>query len=360
MQLPEDISELYTFKGRFITVGRKNLPLLSLNGESLNKSYVMKTISKEGKSLSHKNRTPETDILLSIGHENIVQVLTTSTDDMYDYLVFEKLSGNLRRYHIFKDMHFESDESYSYLSQIASALTYLHEDEKIIHRDIKPENMLIDFNNKHGEFFSIKLCDFGFSVRVNNVSKRDKLIGTLDFISPECIGVSFVSSITNDVWALGCCYYEWVTGTGPFYKLYDKDTYKAIVSEEADYTHCNDDERFLLKQMLMKNPKTRITAKLLDTMLNKSDNNKDESQALFCTFEWYTRAQKYESHGFEKFEDIWNICHLDDCQDQENFELEKDGRVSFRSGEWIVFPHNSGSLNATFLKFCKEKCREKC
>jgi serine/threonine protein kinase len=271
MELPEDLNKLYSIKRQFITPSQKNISLLSIKGHSSNKeTVIMKTVSREAKQVYDYRIPLETKILSIIDHKNIVKLITVSSDKENDYLVLEKLTGNLRRYHIFKDLQFEDDESYFYLSQIASALSYLHEQKKIIHRDIKPENILIDLNNKDGEFFKIKLCDFGFSVTTDKVEKRSKLIGTLDFLSPECIGVeSFISSTTNDVWALGCCYYEWITGVSPFLRIGDKATHKAIVYEEPDYTQCNEDQQFLLKHMLMKNPKTRITAKLLDIMVNK-------------------------------------------------------------------------------------------
>ncbi|HNO78976.1 MAG TPA: serine/threonine-protein kinase [Phycisphaerae bacterium] len=85
----------------------------------------------------------------------------------------------------------------------------------VIHRDLKPSNVLVD---KSG---AIKVIDFGIArtlgpveSRITLESEREKLIGTLNYMSPEqCVGDDV--DTRTDVYALGVMLYELVTGKLP-------------------------------------------------------------------------------------------------------------------------------------------------
>jgi serine/threonine protein kinase len=365
MELPEDINTIYNFDHKTL----RGLTILRSKYVSLGDDFfVMKTISKDKKIIGTGDNH-EAKIMSNIHHKNIVKMIMYAVDEKNEYLVLEKLDGNLRNYHVFKDYFFTSEESYCYLQQMASALAYLHKKD-IIHHDVKPENILINLNNRYdedSEYHIIKLCDFGFSLKIEEAEKYRGVYGTTDFVSPESIKeTNPISSICNDVWSLGCCYFEWITGTTPFHRSLISDTYKAITNDEPDYKDCSDDQQLLLKYMLNKDPEKRITSKLLNFYVNNSDSDKMnvnivksltggdkiQTRVLFLPFEWYTRDQKYETHNFKSFEDIWKICNLSECNEEE-FELDKEGYVSFRSDEWVRFPDNSKNLNVKFLNYCK-------
>ncbi|GJM25101.1 MAG: hypothetical protein DHS20C16_15160 [Phycisphaerae bacterium] len=85
----------------------------------------------------------------------------------------------------------------------------------VIHRDLKPSNVLVDNSGK------IKIIDFGIArtlgpveSRITLESEREKLIGTLNYMSPEqCVGDDV--DTRTDVYALGVMLYELVTGKLP-------------------------------------------------------------------------------------------------------------------------------------------------
>lgn len=96
-----------------------------------------------------------------------------------------------------------------YMSQIASAVAYLHDKTPpILHRDLKPENILMVKDQ-------VKICDFGWSNTDNENEIRNTFCGTPDYLSPEMItGTGHNEKL--DVWTLGVLMFEMLTGTPPF------------------------------------------------------------------------------------------------------------------------------------------------
>ena len=362
MELPENLATVYTMGRNFYKSMRGQVAVLNMKDPQSSKDKAVVKISRSkiarSKFDSDIPEHNEARLLSTISHFNIIKMLTWESNDSRDFLVLERMTGSLRGFQLFKGGIFEADEAYVYLRQMADALDYLHLIE-LVHRDVKSENILIDLEHDWQGSYLLKLCDFQISLYLKEIDKDPQLRGTLDFVSPELVERGKVTSAC-DVWALGVTYYDWIIGNPPFQKLGAKETYAAIVENEPDYSQCTEEQTFLLKLMLEKDPRERITAPLLNIMINHaktmeiSGGDVLEPRKLITTFEWYTRNQKYETHIFSEFEDIWKICQLEDCE-EEDFELTKEGFVSFRSDEWIKFPENSGHLNEQFLIYCQEK-----
>lgn len=88
------------------------------------------------------------------------------------------------------------NEAFIYFFQTALAIEYLHW-KKIVHRDLKVENLLLDENG------NIKLCDFGFSVRIfGRDDLRSTYCGTLEMMAPEMLSMQKYGEKV-DIWALG-------------------------------------------------------------------------------------------------------------------------------------------------------------
>lgn len=95
---------------------------------------------------------------------------------------------------------------------LVKGIDYLHK-HRIIHRDIKPENVLISRDGSN-----VKIADFGLSRTIHMpLRPYSREILSLWYRSPElCMGYKNYS-IGVDLWALGCVFYELVTGK-PLFK----------------------------------------------------------------------------------------------------------------------------------------------
>ncbi|MCB1179580.1 MAG: AAA family ATPase, partial [Leptospiraceae bacterium] len=96
---------------------------------------------------------------------------------------------------------------------IANSIDEVHKN-KIIHKDIKPSNIII-----HPETKEIKLTDFGISTLLDKeyIPSKDKLEGTLEFISPEQTGRTGIAiDHRTDLYSLGITFYYILSGKFPF------------------------------------------------------------------------------------------------------------------------------------------------
>ena len=97
----------------------------------------------------------------------------------------------------------------SYFMQMISAVYHCHT-MGICHRDIKLENLLI--NNE-----TIKLCDFGYSCRLDNLDK--KVVGTIAYIAPEILSKTQKDGTKLDIWSCGVVLYCMLFGHYPFQNM---------------------------------------------------------------------------------------------------------------------------------------------
>lgn len=156
----------------------------------------------------------EADKIASLSHPNIVKVLEVFVANNTCYYAMEYLSGGSLTDYIEKKNGLDEAEAIDFITQIGSALAYMHE-HKMLHLDVKPSNIMLSSDGKP------KLIDYGLSQQYGNdgeLELDDGLgSGTPGYAPLEQSGQQSVRyfSPTLDVYALGATYYKMLTGISP-------------------------------------------------------------------------------------------------------------------------------------------------
>ena len=162
---------------RIIGTGTFGKVYLAMLGD---KGYAVKVLHKrkiiELKQIDHiKN---EKNLLASISHPFIVNLLEAFQDEQNLYLVFDFVQGGEIFRLLRKENMFPNDVALFYIAEITLAFEHLHS-QKIAYRDLKPENLLI------GSDGHLRITDFGFAKKIEDRSYT--LCGTPEYLAPEII-----------------------------------------------------------------------------------------------------------------------------------------------------------------------------
>ena len=108
---------------------------------------------------------------IQINHPNIIRLYSYHEDEGNIYMILEYSNRGISK--IRKKSFLSENETFSYFIQVINGINFLH-DNNFIHRDIKPENILLDDKNY------IKLCDFGWCVKLEENEIRNTICGIMN------------------------------------------------------------------------------------------------------------------------------------------------------------------------------------
>jgi len=163
----------------------------------------------------------EAKVTTSIKHPGIVEVFDFGyTEDGRAYLVMELLEGMPLADQILARAPLREVEAAMLLRSVCNGLVAAHA-KGVIHRDLKPDNIFVISDADSSIGVRTKILDFGIAKLASigptpTATLTGSVMGTPTYMSPEqCRGTGAIDERT-DLYALGCIYYEMLTGRPPF------------------------------------------------------------------------------------------------------------------------------------------------
>ena len=153
----------------------------------------------------------EAAILKQLRHPHIVRLLAVGKYRKTPFIAMEYVDGESLDKVLTRRQSLAWEDVVQYGKQLCDALQHAH-DKGIVHRDLKPSNLMV---SRQGV---LKLTDFGIAkdTDVTALTGANSTIGTAAYMSPEqCRGDKTLGP-KSDLYSLGVCLYELLTGKKPF------------------------------------------------------------------------------------------------------------------------------------------------
>ncbi|KAJ1415681.1 kinase-like domain-containing protein, partial [Ochromonadaceae sp. CCMP2298] len=202
----------------------------------------------------------EVEVLMSLSHPNIVQVLDFFEEADYFYVVLEYISGGELFERLIEKEVYTEGEARDLFVVLLKAIQYCH-NKDVIHRDIKPENILL---TSRKDDINVKVVDFGFAVRSGEPAAKERA-GTPGYIAPEIVeGKPHGKPV--DMWSLGVTLFMLLGGYPPFYEAEDdtRTVFRKILQCKYEFHPQNwdgvsEEAKALIRALLTLNPQKRLT-----------------------------------------------------------------------------------------------------
>ncbi|EGR28721.1 protein kinase domain protein [Ichthyophthirius multifiliis] len=220
---------------------------------------ALKTIGKCQLSIKEQIKIlQEIEIMKEIDHPNVVKILEHYQDQQHHYLIIEHLEGGDLFNRIVNLKQFNEQQASEYMRQVLSAISYCHS-LNILHCDLKPENII--FQSKNIKNNTLKVIDFGYSIKTQQNEKIKQKSRTLNYQAPEVLKENNYDE-KCDVWSLGIILFTMLVGFNPF----QGDTRDEILQSIEDFKYkskldnISENAKKLILQMLQINPCQRISS----------------------------------------------------------------------------------------------------
>ncbi len=156
----------------------------------------------------------ESRLAASIDHAGIVPIYEAGKIDDQHYIAMRYVDGTDLGSLLHREGPMGPQRAIDLVAQLGNALDAAHA-RGLVHRDVKPSNALIAVEGPEEHVY---LADFGLTrnmAAVGGVTAGDQLVGTVDYLAPECIAGEQTDG-RADIYSLGCLLFEALTGERPF------------------------------------------------------------------------------------------------------------------------------------------------
>ncbi len=177
------------------------------------RSVAVKVLHPELATIGVERFQREIGVVAGLIHPNILPLHDSGVADGFLYYVMPFVKGESLADRIKREQQLGVDDALHIARQVASALSYAHE-QGVIHRDIKPDNILLS----GGE---VMVADFGIARAIDcagaeSLTATGVAVGTPAYMSPEQASADDALDGRTDIYSLGCVLYEMLIGEPPF------------------------------------------------------------------------------------------------------------------------------------------------
>jgi serine/threonine protein kinase len=190
---------------------------------------ILSDANAELNTLADDGTPLEARIASQLKHPNVVPIYDAGEIDGAPYLVFEYVEGTTLAARLKKSGAMTIRDAVPVIDSVLKGLCDAHS-RQILHLDLNPRNILFDGDGLP------RIMDFGLAQYVTSIVTDDETVsGTLSYMSPEHMLGKPVGPWT-DVFALGCTFYEVVSGDRVFKGSTQEEIQLQIVSAAIDYS----------------------------------------------------------------------------------------------------------------------------
>jgi serine/threonine protein kinase len=186
---------------------------------SLQRVVALKVIREEiARTPEYRERfLREARLAASVDHPNVVRVYDVSDGDGGGqlFLAMQWVDGEDLSDVLADAGRLAPERAVAIATQLAGALEAVHSVSGLIHRDVKPSNVLLAQVAGRDHAY---LTDFGIArpaETANQLTKTGWIVGTTGYLAPEQIRGGELDQ-RSDLYALGCLFFETLTGRAPF------------------------------------------------------------------------------------------------------------------------------------------------
>jgi len=224
-ELPVDLDDVQTI-GRYeilSKLGQGSAGIVFLAKDPYIERNLALKLYHPGSDPERKKFFVEAQSAGRLNHANIVTIYDAGMHGDFCYLAMEYIEGPTLARFCSKNALLPLPEAVKITIKICLALDYAHK-QGIVHRDIKPSNILIQKN------MVPKISDFGIA-QIPEQPTELGLFGTPSYMPPEQISEQAVGP-QGDIFALGCVFYELLTGKKAFCGENNFTTIYKVMNEE--------------------------------------------------------------------------------------------------------------------------------
>jgi serine/threonine-protein kinase len=180
----------------------------------------------------------EARVVMGLSHPNLCQIYEIGEQEGTWFIAMEWVNG-ATLHQLIKRAFSEGDVDHAIIARViahcAEALHHAHTARDadgrplhLVHRDVSPHNIMIGYDGR------VKLLDFGIAKSTKSTHRTEAGVvkGKVCYMAPEQ-WLSAPLDARTDVWALGTCLYEALTGRVVFKRETQSEVMRAVLREGA-------------------------------------------------------------------------------------------------------------------------------